>query len=93
MSGVKGVLVYASGKTETIKDPAGRCVVKCCDSCGSQMLFESASELAEDGNTVIPGSDEEARLFNLLRHRPEALADLKQRRNGGCIVYIQQKNR
>ncbi len=82
----KGLLVYATGKTEEVRDPAGKCMVRYCECCGSRLLFESAGDTyATDDGTVDPFSQEGQKLETLFRDtRP--LPPL----NRGCIVYIQK---
>ena len=51
----KGILVYATGKTELLNDaPMGKNYVRHCECCGAQMFFDSAEMVAEDAATVTP---------------------------------------
>ena len=80
----KGVLVYADGHVEWLTEaPMGKVYVKGCGTCTGQMFFDSASEFAEDGNTILDADKHRT----LMRGRG---GDVFAGKNGGVIVYIQR---
>lgn len=81
----KGLLVYATGKTEEIRDPFGKNMIRHCEHCGSELFFEGADTIAEDQATAIPGSRQEENLKKVQRYTGRIPPN-----NGGCIVYIQR---
>jgi hypothetical protein len=84
---VKGLLVYATGKTEEVVSPEGQTLVKVCEHCGSGLRFENAG-LAEDSQTVTPGSRDADKL-----DRIEQFTGRRAATNPGCLVYIQRRQR
>lgn len=76
----KGILVYADGRTEPC-EVIGRTIVKGCDRCGGQAVFEAVERMAEDANTVND------KLVTLARDNRAFL----EGKNGGTVVYIQRR--
>ena len=86
MSDAKGLLVYATGKTEAV-EPLGQTIVRPCEHCGSQLFFETVERLAEDQRTVTPGSVNEGKLERIAALTGRAMPP----RNGGCVIYAQRR--
>ena len=85
----KGLLIYANGKVEEI-EPCGVRMVRGCEHCGSELLFDSTDvKMAENELSTHAGDPMFEKTALLLARSPNK-GGWYTSLNGGVVVYVQR---